>query len=230
MAHKTHGVGSGAQDDPSPGGLCLGRRLWCQAARIPAICSSPPRPGWSEPFPAAHRKCQAPLGPRQRPLLTISAPCLLALHLGLVTPIPQLGGGRIPTGLGTKPTHVSGLGLRTIPILVSCVCEGCADDAGVRGLSAGLLGPSHSRGRSLSRTNTRFLLFLLPISRTSPAKTGCSGALNSRKFPSSPTSQGLGTDTSHDSPDRLVSWIALPAARTCVCTRIRTHIFSPAYR
>lgn len=103
-------------------------------------------------LPAAHRKCQAPLGPCQRPLLTIGAPCLLALHLGLVTPIPRLGGRRTPTGLGTKPTHVSGLGLRHDPILVPCVREGCAYDAGVRGLRAGLLGPSHSRGRSILAT------------------------------------------------------------------------------
>lgn len=155
-AHRTHGGGSGAQDGPSPGGLCLGGRFRCQAAGVLAFCSSllsqAGCPGWSVHLPAAHRKCQAPLGPCQRPLLTIGAPCLLALHLGLVTPIPRLGGRRTPTGLGTKPMHVSGLGLRHDPILVPCVREGCAYDAGVRGLRAGLLGPSHSRGRSILAT------------------------------------------------------------------------------
>lgn len=80
------------------------------------------------------------------------------------------------------------------------------------------------RKKHLSHTNTGFPFFLLPISRASPGKTGFSGALHSRKFLSSPVSQGLGTNTSHDSPDRPVSWMARPAAQTRVCTHTCAHV------
>lgn len=104
------------------------------------------------------------------PLPVISAPCLLALQMGLVTPLPQCEGRRTPVGLGEGATRVSGLVWREFPLHWVCAYVGRSlRKEGGQEAESGLRDSYHSQGKKhFSHRNPDLPSFLSLIGRANP--------------------------------------------------------------